>query len=301
MSQKMWFGTEQHMEWIDLPLSGAESSAQAWGASGTLLNGGGHAETSFGAHRLYQYSWGNASAKRAASRMEAYRRGTYGRGLLYFHDPLTYDTNILPAHWADPSSAISGEAPSLFPNVIPSSTGTPENHNRLPVLSARYSIPAGSYPGDLAPARSLYIPIPPGFTMRMTAWYESTSPNAGIYVTPIQASGIPLTHVKLSETLAYEQPISAPMDARARAVRLWLGATGTLSSNATVTIAGVVARLIPIPRDSHENFATHGGWEPGDGHSGCRFEGVPTRISYSGVNGGQVGYAASFREVGAWQ
>src|SRR5690625_875381 len=42
-------------------------------------------------------------------------------------------------------------------------------------------------------------------------------------------------------------------------------------------------------------------WLPGSGNSGCKFVGNPTWIANSGVNGGQIGYAATLKEVGDWQ
>ncbi|HLS00611.1 MAG TPA: hypothetical protein VK054_01300, partial [Beutenbergiaceae bacterium] len=42
-------------------------------------------------------------------------------------------------------------------------------------------------------------------------------------------------------------------------------------------------------------------WLPGSGNSGCKFIGNPTWIANSGVNGGQIGYAATLKEVGDWQ
>lgn len=43
-----------------------------------------------------------------------------------------------------------------------------------------------------------------------------------------------------------------------------------------------------------------GTWIGGQGHSGCRFIGKPTYVNNTGVDGGQVSFAASFREVGLW-
>lgn len=298
---KMWFGTEGHMEWIDTPASGADASAQSWGASGTLLGGGGYVMHSFGAHKTYQFSWGEAAAKRAASKMEAYRRGSYGRGLIYFHDPLILDTNVLPAHWADPSAAVDGEAPSLAPGLLPVGVKTRPNTVDLPVQTARYTIPtdyAFGYPGA---GRSLYIPTPPGFNLRICAWYDSTQAHAGLYATYFDEHGKPAGNQKLNSTPSYADSTFMLINGSTHGVRLWLGRNGDLTRDATVNIAGIVARLVPIPADVPSNPARGGDWVPGDGHSGCRFDGVPTRVSLSGVNGGQVGYAASFREVGAWE
>ncbi|MGO2150805.1 MAG: hypothetical protein ACTH32_06345 [Microbacterium gubbeenense] len=300
MASKMWFGTEDHMEWIDTPLSGADVSAEGWGVGGTLLNGGGWGAQSFGGHKNYNFSWSNASARQSASKMEAYRRGSYGRGLIYFHDPLTYDTNILPAHWADPSSAIGGEAPSLVRNANPVAAPVPSNNLELPVLGAKYTIsqlvPTG-YPGK---ARSLFIPVPPGYNLRISAVYESTSTSAGVYWAPATAAGVGTVR-RLAPVAPGASPSTFPatlLTPGSAGVRIWAGRSGT---GGTVTLYGIVARLIPKARDVSNAPARKGRWAPGDGHSGTIFQGFPTRTNLSGVNGGQVGYAATFREVGAWQ
>lgn len=300
MGSKMWFGTDDHMEWIDTPLSGANMSAEGWGASGTLLNGGGWGAQSFGGHKTYSFSWSNASARQAASKMEAYRRGSYGRGLIYFHDPLTYDTNILPAHWADPSSAIGGEAPSIIPRLRPIAAPVPANSLDLPVLGAKYSVTAGIPSGYPGKAGSLFIPVPPGYNLRISAVYESTSSGAGVYWAPATRSGIG-TSQRISPTAPSAEPSTFParrLDPGPMGVRIWAGRKGT---GGIVTLYGIVARLIPKTRDVSSAPARSGTWSPGDGHSGAIFQGFPTRTNLSGVNGGQVGYAATFREVGAWR
>lgn len=68
---------------------------------------------------------------------------------------------------------------------------------------------------------------------------------------------------------------------------VWNGAVDLSTS----TISGIVPITGPI---------SEGPWHTGEGHSGARFVGDPIVVEYNGVDGGQIGIAATFREVGAW-
>ena len=41
-------------------------------------------------------------------------------------------------------------------------------------------------------------------------------------------------------------------------------------------------------------------WIGGQGHSGCRFSGMPSYVNNGPIAGGRIGFAASFKEVGTW-
>lgn len=57
----------------------------------------------------------------------------------------------------------------------------------------------------------------------------------------------------------------------------------------------------PVIGSDTNLFALQAGpWIGGQGHSGCRFVGVPTYVSNSPYAGGRIGFAASFTEVGSW-
>lgn len=295
MGRKMWFGTEEWMQWIDVPYSGADVSPQGSGASGVLIGGGGYALPARGSHKVYNFSWGNAAAIEAAELLQAYASGAYGNGLLYFHDPLTYRTNILPAQWAQPSLALEYDAPWLVPGVEPLAAPTPSwQAKRLPVRSAKYDITAE--PGDLR--ESLFIPVPPGFTLRLGAFYSYTG-SGGVYVAPVNSAGATGSPTRVTPTSPTgEDTTPATIIPGAIGVRLWVGRTSVDTSS--VTLSALIARLIPggVPLLGNE---ITGPWVAGQGHSGCRIDGRPTRVEISGVNGGQVGYAATLREVGSWE
>lgn len=72
----------------------------------------------------------------------------------------------------------------------------------------------------------------------------------------------------------------------------WTGPTGASTSVfQTRTKTGTDVRL---------NLLKAGPWIGGQGHSGCRFLGTPSYVNNGPVEGGRVGFAASFEEVGSW-
>jgi len=52
--------------------------------------------------------------------------------------------------------------------------------------------------------------------------------------------------------------------------------------------------------DTKLNLISAGPWIGGQGHSGCRFIGTPSYVNNGPVEGGRVGFAATFEEVGSW-
>lgn len=297
--RKLWFGTVDRMEWLPTPNRGADVSPEGWDAGGTLLNGGAYQLNSFASAKNYAFEWPSSSAPKAAQLVKSYFDGSYGRGLIYFVDPLTYDTNVLPAMWADPSMGIGNEATTLVPGVTPTSLTTSGNPAfRLPVRSAFYNLASVGVmsPSLLNDSNSVFIPIPEGYQMLLGSFYSYVGAARVFYskvstggaasgsnaITPLAPGGASLFNTFIT---------MAPGEI---GIRLWLGKT--LSGSASLTLTAMHARLLPVagtPRGE-------GYWIGGQGHSGCRFIGPPTYVNFSGVGEGQVSYAASFREVGSW-
>lgn len=298
----LWFGTEQRMQWIETPLSGAASTPESWRAGNVLLNGGASVTHSWDSHKLYNYSWRNSSARQAAQLMKSYRDGSYGRGLIYFVDPLIYDTNVLPARWADPSIVADYEGPSHVTGVdaelvslsAPASSGFPLN-------GVRYDL-NGVIPG-YRPEDSVFIPIPEGYKLWLGSYYSYTG-SGGVFYAPV-TNGIVGAITRVPPLDPNESVIHNFMvPETADGIRLFVGRQAVDPSS--VTLGGMSARIVdaatsvapqtPPPVERH----LRGPWIGGQGHSGCRFDTDPTYIEYNGVNGGQVGYGATFREVGSW-
>lgn len=301
--RNLWFGTVDRMEWVPTPNRGADVSGVGWQAGGELLSGGAYQFNSFNSAKNFSFEWPQSSSRTAAQLMKSYADGTYGRGLIYFLDPLTYNTNVLPALWADPSMGIGSESNTLVPGVTPTATPTTGNSElRLPVRSAFYNLtPVGvTTPETLDDSNSVFIPIPDGFSLFMGAFYSSTG-SAGVFYSSVSQGGavtgasqvVPLDIA--GEDLFNTFIATSPGQV---GIRVWVGKIS--SGTSTVTLSALHARLFPqgVPYQSLQTGEPF--WVGGQGHSGCRFTGYPTYINNTGTDGGQVSYAASFREVGSW-
>lgn len=292
MSCDFWFGTEKRMGWFPSPLQGADMSPEGWNANGTLLNGGGWSRASFLTHKTFTFEWKSTSALETAAKMKAYQSGTYGRGLIYFIDPMIYDKNVLPERWADPSILLGDEGRSLVYNVSPEeapvSGGSPMD---LPVSASYYDLTGvtSGYRGD---KDSVFIPIPEGYVLHLGAFYSATD-DGGIFASPVY-NGVVGSETKLTPLSTAGPTLLADEFVGASGVRLWLGKDG---ADGTVTVTAMIGRLYKVGAA----VVKTGKWVPGMGHSGCRFSGPPTMIRNTGIRGGTASFAATFREVGDWE
>ena len=297
--EKMWFGTKDYMTWITPPLAGADSSPAAWGSEGTLLNGGGYAFNSFNSHKTYNYAWSGGSTRQEAQLMKSFADGSFGRGKIYFQEPNIYDTNVLQARLADPSTTLGYEGPELVPGLTPTSVSTSGfETNQLPVRSIAYS-PGAALPvlnADNVLAQDNFVPVPDGKSLLVQAFYSVTSGTSmGVYVVAATAGGVAAaTGVRLTATantgnIAFQVFNKVP---GVIGYYIFIGRTAVIGVN-TLQISAIHARVADIG----ETMIGPTHWMGGQGHNGARFTGKPTYVTRSGINGGQIEYAATFREV----
>lgn len=292
-----WFGTEEKSGWFPTPNRGADMSPTGWEDSGTLLNGGGYNFSSFGSHKQYTFEWPASSQRKYAELLKAYADGTYGRGLIYFVDCLMFDRNVLPARVADPSMAIGYEGSTLVYGVQPTAVPQSSGERDFPVQGALYNLSAVK-PGFRRGAGGVYLPVPEGYTLAVGAFHSFTG-SGGVWVTPVLSTGALGAAVKLSALDEASPRLLEDTFSGVSGVHLWVGRDSSV--NSSVTIRGLIARLIKDERMPAElDRVASDPWSPGQGNSGCRFEGKPTFVATGPVNGGQVGFAATFKEVGSW-
>lgn len=311
-----WFGTKEFSQWLPTPLAGADMSSLGSEVGGTYLDGGGYQVNAWDTHKTYSFEWPSSTSPEVAQTLKSYRDGTYGRGLIYFLDPLTFDKNILPARFADPSMALGNEAPSLVAGVTPVEMPTSNwVAKRLPARSVMYDV-ASAPPATIGNGTALWIPVPEGHTLYLGAHY-SYGGNGGVFYHPVDASGTPGTGVRLTpKTSASRSRVGVAIPRPAGGfVVLRVGTssgagtvilsamTALLAPDGYISTAGLDANLEPTganyPNPRAEKFLS-GNWIGGMGNSGCRFSGTPTYSVNSGINGGRVSVAATFREVGSW-
>lgn len=297
MRSKMWFGTPENSRWIDAPLRGAEMSPVSIGTDGTLVSGGGFSRHSLDSHREYIFEWASSSSRDSAEIIQAYRDGaynTYPSDLIYFHDPLTYDRNVLPKRWAQPTILLP---PNLnFMQNTP--LGTLERGSTPPPATFSNTVPRNpvrrvtgrnlSY-AEFGPTlnyrlyQTLWVPIPEGMTLGLAAWAVSSGQN-GLYAMSRTGNNWS-AKVKLTDSL---QTFTGD--------GVLLGIVGV-----NWNFFGARGVLFRTGKQPPLNARGTVEWLPGSGHSGCRFVGNPTWTANSGTFGGQIGYAATLREVGDWE
>lgn len=312
----LWFGPIGAMQWVATPLREAEASPESFDAGGTLLSGGGWGVGSWGSHKTYTFEWPSYSSAAVAQLMKSYADGTYGRGLIYFHTPDIYETNILPARIADPSMAVDSEGASMVYGVDPEGSVTSGwQTNQLPVQGAYYDL-TDVTSGFRGVEDAAFVAIPDGYALLLGAIYDKTG-SGGIFVSPQNSNGTIGSASQLTQQSASGSTILGDVVSGIPGVWLWLGKSSSGASS--VTAKALIARLVPTellagsthtsgfsaqgtygtPTSSRFNLVRQGPWIGGMGHSGVRFQGKPS-MTINSVAMDQIGYAASFREVGSW-
>lgn len=303
---KMWFGTFHHSEWIDAPLSGANMSSIGWGSTGVYLGGGGFAFNSADAHKEYVFDWRGTSSRAAAIKMQSFRDGVYSkdayRDLFYFHDPLTTATNVLPKRWAQPSINVGyGRDRTPLGYVTRIDTPEPLLARGLPLTGVEVDSWI-TVPEDVVAPRmgATWIPIPGPRPKRDTAlhiiaWLDNVpASDTGLFIRKVYNDGTLSAPEKLeNETIVGHYNTGS--ETSVKGFLLFTSGTG-------FNLYGVRA----VVTDARSEPAWGGPltgqvqWYPGLGNSGCQFVGNPTWVANNAVDGGQIAYAATLKEVGDW-
>lgn len=150
-------------------------------------------------------------------------------------------------------------------------------------------------PAPVPPTSStLYVPIPPGYELWI-GWHGSTDGNGGVQVAPVapgNATGTPqvLTPLAVTDSTRVNTSFSS---VNCQGVEV----SFTLGTSTTVTIAGIIAQILPLGATPMT-----GGFISGQGHSGCGFTQKPTMQAITMAIGtdGLISMAAKFSEIGDW-
>ena len=303
MTCNMWFGTQDYALWVQTPQKGADVSANAWGESGTFINGGAFAINSYNSHKTYSFSWRTTSARSEAQTMMSFFSGSFGRGKIHFLDPLTMDTNVLSARWADPSITCDFEGESLVPGLDPvrvRQTGT--GQLQLPVTAAQYEF-KNHVQKDFK-SSGTFLPVPPGYSA--VVWgVSSKSGTAAVRVATVATGGDvtsniqELPAVQASDIVVQGDGSVVVSPAPGEiGLQLWIGGS-TVGGfvNGTVTVNALSVEVVPSSEVSNYLSKPRGHWYGGQGNEGVRFVQPPTYINNTGRSGGQVEFAATFKEV----
>jgi len=160
MRKQMWFGMpRKKLQWVPAPLISSNMTQVGYSESVTFENGGSDARSSNAKHRVYNLSFsaevGGAEGLRA---FEKFASGYYGDDYIYLADPYTFETNILPPHWATPALVREG-----WPKISPADVSfleTAGNDYDQPGVSVVYDFDSTTF-GQVRSPYSATILIPP--------------------------------------------------------------------------------------------------------------------------------------------
>lgn len=285
----MYFGNRKLMRWVKAPAPGASFSAIGYSDRLDYISGGVGVRESANAHLEYTVSW--ESADRADIRLITdYAYGTYGDDPIVWLDPLSMDSNILNKGWSMPGLATKDAVP-LVGLTRPDSAPNADMSMGYPVDMARYTIQPGEVP------RKFHVPVPAGYTAWIGAHGEVAA--AGMVAQPTLGgvdfgAGITVPVLSTSTDIRFSTSIVG-----GEGVGFDLSLIPTpLPGTATVApaLAGVMVQVLKTGKTPER-----GGFISGEGHSGCKFEGKPTRTPYFFADGREsIGMAAKLTEIGDW-
>lgn len=269
----MWFGNRNYMQWVKCPEVSADYGSMGTQHSARYLSGGAFNRQTLNASKNYRLSWSLTNAAEIR-KITDYVEGVYGEGPIYWSDPFTMGVNALPQSFATPSLGARDAVILNGGDARPALVNTSIPNLGLPFESAVYTL-------DSAKDKPLkvWVPIPPGHGYMAVA-YGSHTGTAGVRVRTDAGVDVDLT---LGTPLRVANPAY-------RGIEVSLTGTGTL------TLAGIMVKVVP----SAEVAGASATFASGQGHSGCAFDGYPTKEMYSAALN-MVGISAQFIEVGQWQ
>lgn len=281
MAGDMWFGTREYMQWVPAPALNIDASKRGWQTETAYMNGGAYVRRSVTAHKRFSMAWNLTTRERIRS-ITDYADGLYGDGPIYWADPFTMDTNMLPAYWAAPfmgteDGPILSGSEYTRPEAVPS-----PNDLGYPLTSALYTV-------GTDPKPSVWIPIPPGYTAWVGA-HGQAGTGGTVVATPTTGPGTPdapvtLTLLSVADSTRFNQSFDSSS---------YSGVLISLGGSGTVTLSGLMVQVLPsglVPPS--------GGFISGQGHSGASFVSQPVLTQYSAVYD-RVGLTAELVETNAW-
>lgn len=290
--KKMFFGTRGAMRMIPCPRIDMDASKVGWRSSTLYLTGGAGMRDSIGSHAEYGMSWGGT--RTGVRPIFDYADGLYdshaGINLIYFLDPTAMDVNVLPQMWASPFQQ-AADGLTLFDSQRPQMVDTPSNALDYPMRSVTYLCNGES--------RSLWVPIPPGYV----AWvgvHGVAEGLAGLTVATTfglnTATPTLLPTLSINSTTRFSNSYAA--SGAVDGILLSLANNGPTSDD-LFTWTGTMVQILKagVTPDA-------GGFISGQGHSGCQFDGKPSKMVHQAHGGpygdGRIDVAAKLVETGSW-
>lgn len=295
----LWFGNLSSWQLVPAPPT-IQGDRSGYFEKIGFENGGQAVARSFAHAREFtlSYPWLEAADTVTADLFNEYRSGEYGVGPFWFADPIAYDTNMFPPHWASPALYERS-----WPNIgaaVPTFGATAANSYRQPARKGTWAVTSAANATPLTDATIPYtvIPIPPTHTLNIGCTGAATG--TGVVTVESWANGAAAAGATANLTLLSETG-STRMNATVAGssyafAKVFL--TRTSGAVSTVTPISLMGQLwltgsSPTLTGSHVR---------GKGHTGLEFMDESMVEQYLDASSGRHYKALTVQlgEVGGW-
>lgn len=267
----MWFGNRNHMQWVKCPEVSADYGSGGAQHSARFLNGGAFNRQTKTAAKNYRLTWSLTQTAEIRKIID-YLEGVHGEGDIYWNDPFTSHLNALPQSFATPSIGARDGVILNGGSARPATLLNSISGKSLPHEAAQFALDAATdNPVEV------WIPIPPGYGF-YSVFYGSATGTAGVEVSTGGTWAAATLNTPASNALGEG----------------WVGVR--LAGTGSLILSGAMVKVVPTAELSAQTDT----FVSGQGHSGCDFDGYPTREMYSAAFD-LAGLTAQFIEVGQWK
>lgn len=296
MPRTMPFGFARgYVAQVPAPRTGMTVNRVGYSETLELLNGGAYTVDSAGKHKVYGMSFsGDAAKLDGLGVFSDFASGLFGRGLLQFSDPMNYDTNLLPEHWAAPHLHEHGWKAPIIGTPSFSNNTTPSAASPYP-RRVSWNLTGGVGEMPTHPSKVATILIPPGYNLHL-GFSGVAAGSALMRYLPIRVGGalggtsdIPL--LPIASMTQMNTVVDGDVN---QAVEIY-ATRGSLSAG-TLLITSGMAQLWP----KGITPLLDGRPKAGQGHTGVRFADGAQQETYVMTRGHYKQLSTSLVEVGAW-
>lgn len=255
MPKQMWFGNEKRFQWVPAPSTMMGVSSVGTGDSLEYQNGRIGITRTMQTHKVYdmEFPIQEASGLTGLDVFQKFASGFYGdcdTYPLFFADPMNYDQNLFPPHWASPGLFARGWA-----GIVESSGKLYNNLALNPSVEVNtngYSANAGTG-GVVTTARTSAGPQVGGVWSYRVTWTTATTAVGG----GIDYTGTP---VQKSTNYDFWIHVTTSVAQRVQVTIRWRDgggvSLGTVTGTQTVLAANTATKLSVLGATSHANAVT---------------------------------------------
>lgn len=319
--QVIWFGTEgdsvynPRFEWLPCPQVGLTESRNSRYDALNLDSGGLYVNRSNAGSLKYEINVaGEAMGLAGVDLYHMYASGQYGNGRFFFANPMYFDQNMFPAHWANPSLAFLGH-PFIGP-VAANGSWTASTSLTTAGSVTTYNLPQRSVffnglvnsttPNNARDSKGTFpltpyclIPIPAGYALHVGVTGVQTGTARVRWRTAFNGTAGDLTLMNDVSTARFNTIIGTFGNVGGFALFTLEG--GATPATASLTLNSMMAQLWPVgvtPQYTNQFIQ-------GSGHTGLEFGDSAVAESYTFLDLGNVKHlkamSTSLVEVGAWE